>query len=174
MYNKTNSKKKKTSRIINIKKKSIDKKLKIDKINNKSFSSIFGNELYKGNDLLNTDLELKNKIVLLYYSADWCPPCRKLTPLLIEFYNKFHKSKGFEIVLISKDRTYYDYMNYYNKMPWLSLPFGKELLTNLNYNYSFIPQIVILDKNQNLINSVAQNDFYNDLEGNNFPWFSNK
>lgn len=158
------------SKII-IKKNNTIKKNNIKK-NNKQFSSIFGKELYNGKDIIKTNSVLKNKIVLLYYSASWCPPCKKLTPLLIDFYNKYHESKNFEIILISKDKTYYDYMNYYSKMPWLSQPFRKELLINLNYNYTFIPQIVILDKNQNLINSIAQNDFYKDMEGNFFPWYN--
>ena len=45
--------------------------------------------------LLNIDGEsvssdqLKNKYIGLYFSASWCGPCRKFTPRLVEFRNRF-------------------------------------------------------------------------------------
>ena len=51
-------------------------------------------ELFKGNDLLKADGSkssaddlLKDKqIILIYFSAHWCPPCRGFTPVLTDFY----------------------------------------------------------------------------------------
>jgi thiol-disulfide isomerase/thioredoxin len=50
--------------------------------------------------------DCKGKHVLFYVSAKWCPPCRKFTPLLQEFYAEMKKSGNhdLEIIFISLDR----------------------------------------------------------------------
>ena len=37
-------------------------------------------------------------LILIYFSAHWCPPCRNFTPTLIEFYNTL-KNDGKNIEL---------------------------------------------------------------------------
>ena len=46
---------------------------------------------------------LKGKIVGIYFSAHWCPPCRAFTPKLVEFRDK--NSARFELVFVSSDRS---------------------------------------------------------------------
>ncbi len=66
---------------------------------------------------------MKGKIVGLYCSANYCHPCKEFTPLLIEFYKKFSKSKNFEIIFISLDQTEDEFNKYYSEMPWYAVSF---------------------------------------------------
>ncbi|CAJ1030788.1 Redoxin/Thioredoxin/AhpC/TSA family/F plasmid transfer operon protein/Thioredoxin-like, putative [Leishmania shawi] len=60
---------------------------------------------------------LSGKTVFFYFSASWCPPCRGFTPLLVEFYEKYHDSKNFEVVLVTWDEEEEGFNGYYAKMP---------------------------------------------------------
>ena len=47
-------------------------------------------EILRQNEIIKSD-ELRlhdNKIICLYFSASWCAPCKKFTPLLIDFYKE--------------------------------------------------------------------------------------
>lgn len=45
--------------------------------------------------------DLQGKVVLVYFWAPWCPPCRVLLPTIVEEYNK-HKDEGFMVIGITK------------------------------------------------------------------------
>ncbi len=48
---------------------------------------------------------LDKKIVGIYFSAHWCPPCRGFTPVLAKAYNELQaQNKAFEIVFLSSDQ----------------------------------------------------------------------
>lgn len=60
--------------------------------------------------------------VAFYYSASWCPPCRKTTPALVEEYQRMSSAGAMpvEIVLVCDDRSedaMIDYIQKYD-MPW--------------------------------------------------------
>ena len=68
----------------------------------------------------------KKKLFALYFSAHWCPPCRKFTPQLIEFYNRVApQHPEFEIVFVSYDRSPFGMETYLREMPWPAIDFGK-------------------------------------------------
>lgn len=70
----------------------------------------------------------EGKIIALYYSAHWCPPCRNFTPKLAQFYENVKKSDNgpnFELIFISSDRTEKEFTGYLNEMPWYALPYEK-------------------------------------------------
>ena len=47
---------------------------------------------------------LAGKIVALYFSASWCPPCKLFTPVLKAAYEAANKAgKRFEVVWVSSD-----------------------------------------------------------------------
>ena len=65
------------------------------------------------------------KVIGLYFSADWCGPCRQFTPDLVNFYNKMNERKGkqneFEIVWVSRCRDYESWGQYFTHMNWLAM-----------------------------------------------------
>ncbi|XP_036973327.1 nucleoredoxin-like protein 2 isoform X1 [Acanthopagrus latus] len=92
-------------------------------------------EVFTGRTLLNKDGDfvdpeeaLRNKVVGIYFSAGWCPPCRDFTPILCDFYTELvdegEPPAQFEIVFVSSDKSPDDMVEYYHDMhgDWLALP----------------------------------------------------
>lgn len=96
------------------------------------------------------------KIIALYFSAVWCPPCRAFTPRLVEAANELKADgKPFEVIFVSRDRSadaMLGYMKDY-KMQWLALPFGDARIQALASRYDIrgIPALVVIDSNGNTI-----------------------
>ena len=67
--------------------------------------------------------DFKGKIIGLYFSAHWCPPCQKFTTILANFYYKLKIEKNFEIVFISGDEDAGEFKDYFETMPWLAVSF---------------------------------------------------
>ena len=44
---------------------------------------------------------LQGKYVGVYFSASWCPPCQRFTPLIVDAYTSSLKAKNLEIVFVS-------------------------------------------------------------------------
>lgn len=56
-------------------------------------------------ETVDTKAALDGKIKMLYFSAHWCPPCRRFTPELAASYNKLKAAgKNVEVVFVSSDR----------------------------------------------------------------------
>ncbi len=92
---------------------------------------------------------LKDRVVVLYWSAHWCPPCRTTTPRLVTIYEECRAAgKPFEIVFISWDSDQAAYTKYLEGMPWWALPFDdverQERLTKL-FKVRGIPQCILFD-----------------------------
>ena len=111
----------------------------------------------------------------IYFSAHWCPPCKRFTPVLAESYNKM-KAKGikFEIVFASSDKDQAAFDGYSAEMPWLAIPYAdraaKDALSK-KYKVSGIPSFVIVDaKTGELITDDGRTAITEDPEGDSFPW----
>lgn len=96
-------------------------------------------EVFTGRTLLNKDGDfvdpeeaLKNKVVGIYFSAGWCPPCRDFTPILCDFYTELVEESEppaqFEIVFVSSDKSSDDMVEYYHDIhgDWLALPWADD------------------------------------------------
>jgi len=107
--------------------------------------------LQNGNVVSCYDEELAPKQIYgLYFSAHWCPPCRKFTPQLVAYYNQIaHDHPEFEIIFVSADKSAEDMATYMREsgMPWLAIEYGK--LANVpalqKYVGRGIPDLVIVD-----------------------------
>ncbi|KAG1342609.1 putative nucleoredoxin 1-1 [Cocos nucifera] len=91
--------------------------------------------------------ELIGKNILLYFSAQWCGPCRAFLPKLIEEYKKIKdKDSAFEVIFISSDEDQNSFEDFFSGMPWLALPFGDERKKSLNRIFKIrgIPSLVAI------------------------------
>lgn len=60
---------------------------------------------------------LNGKVVGLYFSAHWCPPCRAFTPQLAKKYKEIQASgKAFEIIFISSDSDEHAAAEYFSEV----------------------------------------------------------
>merc|ERR1712196_331955 len=85
-----------------------------------------GDTLLKGSESVKTEEALAEcDLVMLYFSAHWCGPCRHFTPKLVALYNELKASGSkFEIIFVSSDKDLESFKEYYGTMPWMSLPYG--------------------------------------------------
>jgi thiol-disulfide isomerase/thioredoxin len=87
------------------------------------------------------------EIVLLYASAHWCPPCRKYTPVLSQWYQSLGPNRTVEVVFLSADHDENSFLDYFRQMPWTAIPFdddGREQLMG-QLRVSGIPRLVVVD-----------------------------
>ena len=117
-----------------------------------NFTSFLGESLLseKGKGNVETTTLDQVPVVALYFSAHWCPPCKMFTPKLRQFYNEVNSSsKRLEIVWISADEDEEEFNEYFEEMPWLSMPFDPSELreeVSEKFDIASIPQLLILNK----------------------------
>lgn len=116
---------------------------------------------------------LTDKLLLLYFSASFCGPCRRFTPTLKEFYNNAGEDRDFEVVFLSMDKSQKDYDTYTSDMPWYALPHNdscKQLTKALaaRYGVQGIPYLVIFDKDGSMLQQDAVSLLMDNPEA--FPW----
>jgi len=115
----------------------------------------------------------QKKVIGLYFSAHWCPPCRGFTPSLIKAYNEHLQAKGLEIVFVSSDRDQAAFNSYYDEMPWLAIPPGDPRKAKLSQKFgvSGIPALVLVDAaTGETITDNARGSVSADPTGVDFPW----
>ena len=73
-------------------------------------------------------LDGDGKVIGVYFSAHWCPPCRGFTPKLAKWYTDLKQGElkdKFDIVFVSSDKDQKSFDDYFNEMPWLALPYDQ-------------------------------------------------
>ena len=103
--------------------------------------------------------QLVGKYVLLYFSANWCPPCRAFLPRLIEFYREIKATDDdFEVVFISSDNEQTSFEEFFEGMPWLALPFGDLRKANLTRLFKVfgIPKLVVIGPSGKTVSTEAR------------------
>jgi len=112
------------------------------------------------------------KYVGIYFSASWCGPCHRFTPMLATFYEKM-KGK-LEVVFASSDRDEDAFKKYYEDMPWCAVDFKhRDVKGKLSSKFKVrgIPTLVIVDAvTGETVTEKGRGEVMSDPEGANFPW----
>lgn len=118
---------------------------------------------------------LEGKVVALYFSAHWCPPCRGFTPELKDVYEKILAAgNAFEIVFISCDQDLEAQKEYMKESHgnWLALPqgdpFAKQLMDK--YGVRGIPTLIVIKSNGDVVTDKARGNVMNDREAAFQKW----
>jgi nucleoredoxin len=98
----------------------------------------------------------KKKLIALYFSAHWCPPCRKFTPQLVDYYNRIApQHPEFEIIFVSFDRSQFAMETYIREanMPWPVIDYQKlpQKEAIRKYAGEGIPCLVLVDPSGKVI-----------------------
>jgi thiol-disulfide isomerase/thioredoxin len=126
-----------------------------------TWSELLGPELLESSGgtaaLVSTDdLLSAADLVLLYFSAAWCPPCRRFSPILKSFYHAVNRDKpsSLAIVYVSADHGRSQFEEYFGTMPWYALPWSSSSYkSRLNSQFGIygIPALVLLTKNREYV-----------------------
>lgn len=105
------------------------------------------------------------KYYAVYFSAHWCPPCRKFTPELVSFYKRMkNKYPEFELVFMSSDKGSKEmnaYMKeYYMRWPAVSFDLVKGGTDLSKYQSGGIPNLVLIDSEGNVLSSSYEDGRY--------------
>jgi len=93
--------------------------------------------------------ELDDKYLMLYFSAHWCPPCRRFTPMLCQAYTDLKHVHGdkFELLFVSSDHDLDAFMEYCATMNFGAIPYHeREAKTALSKTLKVrgIPSLIML------------------------------
>ncbi len=94
-----------------------------------ALTSLLGEKVQKGTEE-QVDVETlagAGKVLGIYFSAHWCPPCRAFTPQLVQWHDKVKagpNGNNFNIVFVSSDRDEKSMKDYFGEMPWHALPYS--------------------------------------------------
>lgn len=90
---------------------------------------------------------IQGKTVCLFFSANWCRPCKDFTPELVKLYENLQKrGEELEIIFVSFDHDMTLFYEHFWCMPWLAVPFNLSLRNKLRdkYRIARIPSLVPL------------------------------
>ena len=116
--------------------------------------SVVGDKFLSGETEINADTVVKSKLVGIYFSAHWCPPCQHFTPTLANFYKEVNsKETLMEIIFANFDKEKSKFDEYRSQMPWIAIPYGDKRLAALasKFHISGIPHLVVLDSTGNVL-----------------------
>ena len=122
-----------------------------------AFEDLFKMELFnKQMQKVSGEDALKGKVILLYFSAHWCPPCRQFTPVLAKFYDQaVAEGKNIACVFVSSDQDENAMKDYFTKEHgnYYALPHGHELADFLSGKYGVrgIPTLMVVKQNGDII-----------------------
>jgi len=123
---------------------------------------LVGEKLLNGQSLVSSADVLKDKLVALYFSAHWCPPCRQFTPEFARVYKSLaSENKPFAVIFVSADQDTEAFTEYYGEQPWYAVPYDQQdQRDSLNeaFNIRGIPALLVLDKDGQVISKDGRSE----------------
>lgn len=112
------------------------------------------------------------KVIGLYFSGHYCPPCRKFTPLLNVVYTTIKEAghEDFEIVFISSDKEEAKFTEYYEEMPWIALPYTRrdlKLTLCEKFDVKTVPTLIFFNEKGEVVERDGRHyiaDHSNDID----------
>ncbi len=128
-----------------------------------AMSKLFGQELRNAQGEKVSVDKLDGKLVGIYFSAHWCPPCRAFTPKLVEFHKAVTGAgKPFEIVFVSSDKDEAAMTAYMKEaaMPWLAVPFGSPKVQEMKQQFKVrgIPALIVVNAQGETVSTTARGE----------------
>ena len=103
---------------------------------------------------------LSGKMIGLYFSAGWCPPCKTFSPKIRDFRNQ--NSEDFEIVMVSADSSSSAQLNYMKDMDMsgyaLALNSPKTNQLYRQFSITGIPTVVILSHDGSILSQNGRSE----------------
>jgi len=126
--------------------------------------SLSGKKLLKADgSSVDADSALADKELILYYfSAHWCPPCKMFTPKLKEFYDAVASEHKLEIIFVSSDQSHDAMMAYMKEShgDWLVVEHESDLSNTLDQKYGIegIPTLIVCKKDGTVVTENGRGD----------------
>mmetsp|Transcript_15687 Transcript_15687/g.23043 ORF Transcript_15687/g.23043 Transcript_15687/m.23043 type:complete len:667 (-) Transcript_15687:103-2103(-) len=137
-------------------------------------SELLGDNFLDGNGNVVGREAIEGKVLGLYFSADWCPPCKQFTPLLTNTYQTLRAvGKDFEIIYMSSDKSPEEFASYREQQPWLAIPYDDEKRRQkigMELGVTGLPTLVIVGEDGEVITKNGRERVSNDEMGAEFPW----
>jgi len=102
----------------------------------------------------------------IYFSAHWCPPCRRFTPELVKFYNEVKpRNPHFELIFVSQDQSESEMKEYMTgtQMKWPAMNYDEAQLHSnplAKYCGRGIPCLVFVDAKGNVLSDSYEGTTY--------------
>jgi len=126
------------------------------------FQELLGPKLVSKSGEVNTADALAGKLVALYFSAHWCPPCRQFTPEFDRVFSSLQsQGKPLAVVFVSHDQDQDAFNEYFGEQPWYAIPFeAEETRQALGEKFGIrgIPALLILNQDGKLVTKDARSD----------------
>jgi thiol-disulfide isomerase/thioredoxin len=103
---------------------------------------------------------------VLYYGAQWCGPCRKFSPRLVEAYHKLKAEAGdrFEVIFLSSDNDASSQLAYAKEvqMPWPAVRFidSRRIRLFEQWRARGIPSVVVVTRDGDALFHSYRGDEY--------------
>ncbi|CAP22932.2 Protein CBR-TRX-3 [Caenorhabditis briggsae] len=115
----------------------------------------------KDGSMVDAGEHLKGKIVVLYFSASWCGPCRQFTPIMKELYQQIAATnQPIEVILLSRDYMRFQLDEYYEKQgcSWGVVPLRDPIIEKCleKYDVKALPSCRVVDEFGNCLDANAR------------------
>lgn len=132
-------------------------------------SYFLGRDFLYQRQVITVDDIARVDLLLLYFSASWCPASRAFGDILVHAFKEANKTrKELEVILITKERTEIDHRRVIESVPWLSLPYDLDRIQEVfrRYQVTELPSVLLIRRDDG---SIIRRDCRETLESDRNP-----